>query len=135
MTSQPSIAQVPAIEIAIQHHRDGRLSEAEDMYRQILTIHPDHFDALHLLGVMSYQAMCSNPECAEAHFYLARAFDTQGKRAEALAGYQEALVLKPEFAEAHFYLGAMLQAQGIIDEAIGCFQTALSLKPDYVEAH
>src|SRR6266702_663171 len=56
MTSQPSIAQVPAIEIAIQHHRAGRLSEAEDMYRQILATHPDHFDALHLLGVISYQA-------------------------------------------------------------------------------
>src|SRR5437016_12844361 len=56
MTSQPPITTRPVIEIAIQHHQAGRLSEAEDMYRQMLDTYPDHFDALHLLGVISYQA-------------------------------------------------------------------------------
>ena len=59
----------------------------------------------------------------------------QGRRAEALAGYQEALQLKPELPEAHFYLGSMLQAQGFIDDAIACFRAALALNPESVEAH
>jgi Flp pilus assembly protein TadD len=35
---------------AITHHRSGDLRKAEDLYRRILAEHPDHGDALHLLG-------------------------------------------------------------------------------------
>jgi Flp pilus assembly protein TadD len=41
---------------ALQHHREGRLAEAERRYRQILTVVPDHADSLHLLGVAACQA-------------------------------------------------------------------------------
>ena len=41
---------------ALQHHRAGRLTEAEQIYRQILTIDTQQADSLHLLGMVAYQA-------------------------------------------------------------------------------
>jgi Ni,Fe-hydrogenase III small subunit len=39
----------------LQHHRAGRLTEAERIYRQILTMNPRHADSLHLLGMPTRQ--------------------------------------------------------------------------------
>ena len=40
---------------AVQHHQDGRVKEAEALYRQVLAAEPDNPEALHLLGVLSLQ--------------------------------------------------------------------------------
>jgi len=37
---------------AIAAHRAGRLSDAERIYQAILGVKPDHFDSLHMLGVV-----------------------------------------------------------------------------------
>ena len=37
-------------ESAVSHHRAGRLTEAEGIYRQILAIEPENVDVLHLQG-------------------------------------------------------------------------------------
>jgi protein O-GlcNAc transferase len=44
-----------ALAIAIQHHQAGRLQAAEQIYRQILAVEPNHADAWHLLGVIASQ--------------------------------------------------------------------------------
>src|ERR1043166_9630903 len=41
---------------ALEHHRQRRMSAAEDLYRQVLAANPNHADALHMLGVLAYQA-------------------------------------------------------------------------------
>ncbi|RMD71231.1 MAG: tetratricopeptide repeat protein, partial [Gammaproteobacteria bacterium] len=40
------------IQIALQHHRAGRLAQAEAIYRQILQQNPRHPQALHPLGTL-----------------------------------------------------------------------------------
>ena len=51
------MATIPeAFAIAIQHHQAGRLQAAEQIYRQILAVEPNHADAIHLLGVIAAQA-------------------------------------------------------------------------------
>ena len=52
--TQVTVAQ--AILMAIEHHRAGRLREAESIYRQVLAAEPNHPDALHFLGVLAHQA-------------------------------------------------------------------------------
>jgi Flp pilus assembly protein TadD len=44
-----------ALTIAIQHHQAGRLQAAEQIYRQILAVEPNHAEAVHLLGVIAHQ--------------------------------------------------------------------------------
>lgn len=40
---------------ALEHHKAGRLAEAEAIFREILKSKPTHPDALHLLGVIAHQ--------------------------------------------------------------------------------
>ena len=137
-----------ALAIAIQHHQAGRLQAAEQIYRQILAVEPNHADAIHLLGVIAHQA--GKHEIAVE--YIERAIGLQGNAAafhnnlgeayralcrvpEAVACYRRALELKPDYAEAHNNLGIALKDQGKLDEAVACYRRALELKPDYAEAH
>jgi protein O-GlcNAc transferase len=43
------------LKIAGRRHQTGQLSEAESLYRQILSLDPYNADAWHLLGVIKYQ--------------------------------------------------------------------------------
>ena len=42
--------------VATEHHRAGRVSEAERLYREVLETTPDCAEALHLLGIVYLQS-------------------------------------------------------------------------------
>ena len=69
-------------------HRQGKLADAERCYGEVLQRQPDHFDALHLLGVIARQTRRIPREA------LSEA-DRQGDRAERqttqLAHYNRAM--------------------------------------------
>jgi len=134
--------------LAFQHHQAGRLPEAEALYRQILQAHPDHSDALHLLGVIAHQAgkhdvavehitraIALNPADAEYHNNIGEAYRAMGKCEEAVAHYRQALALKPGYAEAYYNLGIVLHTRGNLEEALAQYRQALTLKPAYSEAY
>ncbi len=50
-----AVTRARSIDIALQHHRVGRLSEAEAAYGEVLAVDPENIDALHFLGVIAYQ--------------------------------------------------------------------------------
>jgi tetratricopeptide (TPR) repeat protein len=137
-----------ALAIAIQHHQAGRLQAAEQIYRQILAVEPNHADAWHLLGVIAHQV----GQHDLAIEYLQRAIALEGSSAtfhnnlggihyalrrftEAAACYRRAVELKPDHAAGHYNLGNALKDLGKPDEAIACYRRALERKPDYAEAH
>lgn len=55
-----------AFSSAVAHHQAGRLSEAEELYRAILELEPQHPDANHNLGVLAVQL---NQAPASLHFF------------------------------------------------------------------
>jgi predicted O-linked N-acetylglucosamine transferase (SPINDLY family) len=137
-----------ALAIGLQHHRRGQLQLAEQIYRQIIAVEPNHADAIHLLGVVARQmgkyevavetigrAIRLNGNVAAYHNNLGNALKDQGKLDEAAACYRRALELKSEYAEAHNNLAAVFKEQGKLDEAVAGYRRALKLKPDYAEAH
>ena len=143
------MATIPdAFNLALQHHRAGRLQQAEAIYRQILESHPSHPDALHLLGVIAHQvgqhdlairyikqAIAQNPVDAKFHNNIGGAYRAQGKWEEAETHYRQALALKPAYAEAFNNLGITLKAQGKLEEAVVHYRQALAHMPDYAEAY
>ena len=44
-----------ALGVRTHHHHAGRLAEAEQIYRQILAVQPNHAHTLHLLGMLAMQ--------------------------------------------------------------------------------
>ncbi len=72
-----TIAQ--AFDMAVQHHQGGRVPQAEQLYRQILQVDPQHVGALHLLGLLCHQV---------------------GRSELAIEYIGQALRIQPEFAEA-----------------------------------
>jgi len=129
-------------------HRRGRIGEAEALYQAILEAEPDHFGALHHLGLVRAQqgrheeaarligkAVERDPNSAEAHNNLGNTLVTLGRSEAALAHFARALALKPGVAGMHFNCGNALLALKRPGEAAAQFEQALALKPGQAEVH
>jgi tetratricopeptide (TPR) repeat protein len=74
-------------------------------------------------------------ENAMAHLLCGNALVGQGKHAEAIAYYDEAIILEPDFALAYHNWGAVLADQGKNAEAISVYQKAICLDPKFALAY
>jgi tetratricopeptide (TPR) repeat protein len=123
------------------------MADAEKIYRQILAGEPDHFDALHLLGVIFAQsgqyaeavsqidrALRINPNSFYAHDNRGKALSALGRHEEALASYDRALVARPHSPETCTYRGNALHALKRYEEALASYCRTLDLQSDHVEA-
>jgi predicted O-linked N-acetylglucosamine transferase (SPINDLY family) len=135
-----------AIQIALAHHRAGRLVEAEEIYRRVLAQVPDHADALHLLGALAGQlghpaaaveligrAIAINPAVAEYHYNLGEFSSRAGCGDAAIASLRRAIELNSELAAAHHSLGNALRAKSQHDEAIRAYRRAIELEGENPE--
>ena len=75
-----------------------------------------------------------NPGLAEAHNNLGNALGSEGRTAEAIEQFEQALRIEPGFAEAHNNLGNLLNVAGRTEEAIVHYQAALLSKPGDIGA-
>jgi predicted O-linked N-acetylglucosamine transferase (SPINDLY family) len=133
---------------AIQSHRAGNLAAAEKFCRQIISLQPQHADALHLLGVIALQSLQANqaanffrqaiaarPSFASALANLGNALSAQNLFDDAIAAYRQAIAANPKMPEAHFALGNALTAKKDFDAALAAYRQAIALKHDYAKAH
>ena len=133
---------------ALALHQQGKLSDAKKIHKEILKQRPNHFDALHLLGVIAYQtknlhqaeeligkAIKVNPNNAAAYSNRGTALKDLKRLDEAIASYDKAIALKPNYAEAYNNHGNALKDLKRLDEAITSYDKAVALKPDYAEAY
>jgi predicted O-linked N-acetylglucosamine transferase (SPINDLY family) len=140
-----TIAQ--AYDLALQHYQAGRLQEAENVLRQILSHQPNHADSLHLVGLLAHRfgrtpkaasfirrAIEINPNSSDYYNNLALIVAAQGEIDEAIGIARKAVELRHDFAQAHNNLGTLLSEKGQWDEAIESFRRALALRADYAEA-
>ena len=147
---KPSPLTIPVhdlVTLAVQVHRQGKLDEAETLYRRVLRERPRHVDALHFLGVLLHSrgqsaeaaglirsAVQENPRYVDARINLGNVYKESERYAEAEAQYRMALKLVPENADAWNNLGAVIRAQGKVDEAIDAYQCATELSPNHADA-
>jgi predicted O-linked N-acetylglucosamine transferase (SPINDLY family) len=148
MSQQGGSALSALLQAAFQHHQAGRLSQAEQLYREILGRDDRHPDALHLLGVMALQAgrndialgligkaIGVSPNFATYYANFGVALYNLGRFGEAVGAYDAALRASPDHADAHSNRGNALKALGRLDAALAAYDAALLLFPGHSDAH
>ncbi len=137
----------PKIELelteAMDHHRAGRLTRAETLYRRALSADPRHPKALYSFGVLALQTQRNElaaellgslseiePENVACHNNLGEAYRRLGRRLDAVNSLMRALSLNPDFAEGFYNLALVLRDNGELRGAVVYFERAADLKPD-----
>ncbi len=137
-----------AMSIAILFQKNGQLNEAEEVYRRLRDVLPDHPAVLHYSGVLAQQqgrsaqavellekSLALEPDQADCYSNLGIIFKAKGKLEKAVAVYQRAIEISPEHVNAHCNLGVILKAQGKLDEAEAAYRTAIRLNPEHIESY
>ena len=136
-----------SIQDGLAHYQAGRLQQAETIFQTILQEHPQHPDALHLLGVLKHragdhatavglieEAIKSNPTAPAFFNNCGEVYRALQNYDSAIARYEQALALNPKYAEAFYNLGLALNELGRHEEAVARYEQAIALKPDFAEA-
>ncbi len=132
---------------SLEFHGRGELHQAALLYRQILQAHPDHADALHLLGVIETQlgraesglewisrSLAINPGQPVAVANAGNALMALARYAQAQECYERALQLWPDYHLALFGRGNALAALARFDDALCSFDRALVISPGFTPA-
>ena len=127
---------------ALAFHRRGELGEAEKRYRAVLFEHPQHLQALLLLGRLTHEqglynealmlagrALQVEPDSYEALMQQGLTLRALGRIADAVSSYEAALALRPDATAALYNCGNALAALGRFEEALQCFDRAVALDP------
>lgn len=135
------------ISSATAAYGQGRYAETEALCRQILNELPEHFGALHLLGLSAFAgqnfelakqafklAATVDPRSADAFANLGAAHFALGQYEEARASLEKAIALRPNFPLALANLGNALLHLSCVEQAIGMYDRAIKLKPDHIDA-
>ncbi|MGD0464615.1 MAG: tetratricopeptide repeat protein [Tepidisphaeraceae bacterium] len=137
-----------SLELALAHHGAGRLDQAEQMYRLILSADPNEPNALDMLGAVLSQrgrhaegldlidrALAIRPEAADYHANRGLVLASLGRTDEAVAAYRKSLSLRPDAPVALYNLGNALQKLDQTDEAMDCYTRALAAAPNDPHIH
>ena len=130
---------------ALNLHQRGQLSQAADLYDQILSLEPGNFAALQFLGVLRGQlgrnaegtklleaALAIQPGHFGALANYGQVLMGSGDHVGALAAFDKALSAKPDFFEALYNRGVALAELKRFSEAVTSYDKALALHPGNV---
>ncbi len=133
---------------AHQLQREGQLSQAVSKYEQVISLSPNHIEALRLLGltfaelkdmpnaiVYLSKALHIDPNDASLHNNLATAYKKSHDLGKAIYHYNEALHLNPNYAQAHNNLGSIYAALGNFKQSLHHYRLAVHEAPDFTTAH
>src|SRR5262245_29417863 len=123
--------------------QEGRLDEACDIYRQVLSKEPANLGVRAALSDLLFRRgdhagaaaelerlLVERPDWADAHYNHGCALKAIMRSAEAEAAFRRALSLEPRHASAYRMLGGVLLGQSRTDEAVVLYAEARTQLPD-----
>jgi tetratricopeptide (TPR) repeat protein len=138
----PEQGSEDALREGLQAHQEGRIDEAERLYREALEEDPDNKFAYYNLGVIAQgrgdlelaeenyrQALRVDPNFSSALFNLALVRSELGAVEEAIELYRQVLLIQPRNAGAHLNLGLLLRRVGEDKEGRKHIARAYELDP------
>jgi hypothetical protein len=133
---------------AVQDHRDGRMADAVDNYRQAIKLDPSFFEAQYNLGLAAYElkdlplslsayetALSINPTSANARYSFALALEKGGYYTDATNELEKLLSEHPDETRAHFSLASLYADKVIKPDLAGAhYRKVLELEPQHPQA-
>jgi tetratricopeptide (TPR) repeat protein len=128
---------------AIEQEKSKNWEEAGKLYRAILSLNPDNFEANYRLGILSItlqnlddafvylqKAMQLKRDDAKVLYQMGVLLFATGRLTEALDYLQRALSLNENSASVFYYLGLCNEKLGRLAEARAYYEKALTLDPN-----
>jgi tetratricopeptide (TPR) repeat protein len=136
-----------AMEMAARAYRGGDYDGAARQCRELIARNAWHFEALHLLGVVSLErshfddaitcldrATKARPDNALVFFQLANALLGLERYEAAVVAFRKTVALAPGHFDALNIMGNALAALERNEDAIACYRQALAIRPGYPPA-
>ncbi len=128
-------------------HRNGRLKDAERVYKKALKKDPGSPPILNALGTVLLDqgrprkaralflaAGSSVPPYIPALYNLARVEQIMGHTLKAVEAYEQIISIEPGFTQAWNNLGSLYLDNGEPEKALRCLNQAVKVSPDMAEA-
>ena len=135
-----SISQ--ALQLAFQHHQQGRLAEAESIYQQVLAAEPGNIEAISLLGLLYAQAGhgdAAAPLLLQAaqidhrasyiHHRLAVAWRALGDAQQVVRACEAAVQVDSAHVDSLYLLAVTLFENGHLEPASMAMRQCVALRP------
>jgi len=148
MNEKKNLTTEETFALAVQNHQKNNLQVAENLFKRILDIEPDHVKSIFYLGSLSVQTrnfdrakqllnktIQINPNHTKAHNNLGIVFQELGEPQKAISCYEKAIEINPNYAGAYSNLGAVFNELGDHKKAISCCEKAIEINPNYADAY
>lgn len=136
-----------AFKLAFTVQQKGYLESADEIYRRVLAVEPDHLDALHFMALGRYrmgrqaealamlqQVVARDPSNIHARTNLGNMLTETDRLQEAREAFEQVLAQSPTAAAAHANLGVVLVKQDELVAAEAAFRRAIELDPGHGSA-
>jgi hypothetical protein len=135
------------LDVALYHHKNGRLQLAQKLYKELCNIFPYHPNILVLSATLENQlnqpenalnlldkAITLEPLASDIHNLRGVILKNLNRLSEARESFDKALLLNPDNFDAHNNLGFLLRVQKNYPQAVLAYKNAITLKSDYIPA-
>jgi len=136
------------LDMGIEHHKAGRLAQAENFYRKVLSTNPKNAEALHLMGLAAHHggrnkqaiefitnAISNDQGNVKYYNNLGIVYLALDKNSNASKCFKDALKIDPNSTNAHYNLGLIMAAREDYEKALQLFRRATILDPEFADAH
>jgi tetratricopeptide (TPR) repeat protein len=148
MSNEKDLTLKKTFDLALKNHQEGKTDIAQDLYRQVLKIDPNHKFALNNLGIIFKElgenqkakecyekAIAIDPNYVNAHYNLGVVFKELREFEKAKECYEKVIEIDPNYVNAHNNLGIIFKELGEFEKAKKCYEKVIEIDPNFIEAH
>lgn len=127
---------------AYQNHIQNKLEKAENLYKQVLKVSPDHFQSIFLLGSLLIQkrnfypavkllkkAIILNTKFADAFHNLGFAFVEMGELEEGIKFFNKTIEINPKHQDVYYNLGNVMKQMGELKKSKDYYLKSIQIQP------
>lgn len=148
MSDKKNLTVDQTFNLAIQNHQNSNFRAAQNYYQKVLTIDPNHYDALNNLGTLFIKfkenqkakecfekAIKINPSNLNVHKNLGLLFKELNQNQKAKECFEKVIKIDPDHVHTHFILGIIYNELNKNQKAKESFEKVIKINPNYSEAH